>query len=96
MLNELNIVAGKGLAVVTYQATGAPLTGSILGSTLGPVFGIPVVWLLIILVAIPFSGYSYREYVLIIFRFFPLPLCLNLTPFFPFLTRFIFMKNPTL
>ncbi|XP_057336489.1 protein amnionless-like [Microplitis mediator] len=51
----------KGIPVVKAMGTGAPLTGSAFANTLGPMFGIPIVILIIIFLALPYFGYSYTQ-----------------------------------
>ncbi|XP_074095818.1 protein amnionless isoform X2 [Cotesia typhae] len=53
----------KGIPIVEAMNTGAPLTGSVLGNTLGPMFGIPIIILIIIILGLPYFGYSYTSIV---------------------------------
>ncbi|XP_015110891.1 protein amnionless-like [Diachasma alloeum] len=55
------VFAERGISVLSYAVTGAPLKGSALATALGPLFGIPLVIIILILIAIPSFGYSYRE-----------------------------------
>ncbi|XP_011298071.1 protein amnionless [Fopius arisanus] len=59
--------AERGINVVSYAVTGAPLKGSVIATALGPLFGVPLVLIVLILIAIPAFGYSYRE-VYFVFR----------------------------
>ncbi|CAD6208060.1 GSCOCG00010334001-RA-CDS [Cotesia congregata] len=59
----LRRLMAKGIPIVEATSTGAPLTGSVLGNTLGPMFGIPIIILLIILLGLPYFGYSYTHIV---------------------------------
>lgn len=46
---------------MSTAVTGAPLKGSMMATALGPLFGAPLVIIILILFAIPYFGYSYRE-----------------------------------
>ncbi|KAK0089517.1 hypothetical protein PV325_006850 [Microctonus aethiopoides] len=56
----------KGIVVIDSVNTGAPLTGSTAGNILGPMFGIPIIILLLIIISLPYFGYSYTRVLLIL------------------------------
>ncbi|XP_063978536.1 protein amnionless-like [Diachasmimorpha longicaudata] len=62
-----SVFSGRGINVLSYAVTGASLKGSALATALGPLFGVPLVIIILILIAVPSFGYSYKE-VYFIFR----------------------------